>query len=142
MERACGIPLAQQNRWRERHTRPRSFLAEDPLLKEALEGLASRFVVVLGTNNAPGVTHEILRALAIPAALFEGIYTSEDLGAAKPDPAFFAGILRVTGAGPSEIVSVGDRPASDLDPAARMGMATYLVRTVDDVYRLRDAAAR
>ena len=139
LERLFGIDLQAQNRWRERCTRPEDFLRPDARLRGLLEYLGGAFSLILGTNNAPGVTRRVLAALEIPEDVFRLIRTSEELGAAKPAERFFREIAREAGTDPRELVSVGDRQESDLDPAARLGMGTWLVRTIEDVYRIEGA---
>lgn len=56
------------------------------------------------------------------------IGTSEDWGAAKPDPEFFRRVAAAVPAQPSEILYVGDRVDNDLRPGAAAGMRTALVR--------------
>ena len=141
LDRLFGISLHDQNRWRERWTRPSDFLEPDARITETLVQLAGEFTLLLGTNNAPALTRSVLAALEIPEDLFVLVLTSEDLGAAKPDRRFFLGVARESGIEPEGLVSVGDRQRSDLDPAARLGMGTYLVQTPEDVYRLENVRA-
>lgn len=140
LERLFGIGLAEMNRWRERWTRPEHHLRPDPLLLEALRALAGRFELVLGTNNAPGLTRSILEILGVPEGTFRALITSEDVGAAKPEAGFFRAAAAAVRCTPGEMVSVGDRPEADLEPAARLGMGTYLVQSIEDMYALRKAA--
>jgi len=139
LERLFGIGLAEMNRWRERLTEPERYIAQDDRLREVLRDLAARFVLVLGTNNAPRLTRRILEVLGVPASSFRSILTSEDVGAAKPEHGFFLQAAAAAGLAPREMVSVGDRSPSDLEPAVALGMGAYRVRSIDDVYALAGA---
>ncbi|WP_093777102.1 HAD family hydrolase [Streptomyces sp. yr375] len=55
------------------------------------------------------------------------IGTSDDWGASKPDPLFFARVAEVTPFANEEILYVGDRVDNDLRPAVAAGMHTALV---------------
>ena len=79
-----------------------------------------RRVVLAG--NQPERRSEQLRALGLPV---DDIVTSAELGAEKPDPAFFAAVLaRIGVADPSQVLYVGDRLDNDVIPAMAAGMAT------------------
>lgn len=134
-----GIRMPEMNRFRERNTRPERFLSRDERIVEAIERLVGTRILVLGTNNTPGLARTILRVLGIDEAWFAGIFSSEDLGVPKPDVGFFRELCARTGLQPADLVSVGDRPASDLEPAASLGMATWLVSRVEDLEELAAA---
>lgn len=136
LQAAWGIGLAEMNRWRERWTRPERFLSPDRKVREAIEALLERHVLIIGTNASPRIARAILRVLELPEAWFAGIFASEDVGVAKPARAFFEAVCERTGFPPSAFVSVGDRPSSDLVPAAELGMGTWLVKRSHDIYRL------
>ena len=56
------------------------------------------------------------------------IATSDDWGAAKPDPAFFRRMIEVVPFDPGSILYVGDRLDNDIVPASAAGLRTALVR--------------
>ncbi|MEU1038659.1 HAD family hydrolase [Streptomyces sp. NPDC005907] len=56
------------------------------------------------------------------------IGTSDDWGAAKPDPEFFKRVAAAVPFAPDEILYVGDRCDNDIRPATEAGMRTALVR--------------
>jgi FMN phosphatase YigB (HAD superfamily) len=58
---------------------------------------------------------------------FDLVPSYESMHFAKPRPEFAAEVLGRIGAQPGEAVFVGDDPAGDLDPARRLGLATYHV---------------
>ncbi|MET7361357.1 HAD family hydrolase [Streptomyces sp. NPDC005562] len=103
-------------------------LAEADLYQDvrpALGGLQKLGVRVVVAGNASARAGELLRDLDLPADL---VVTSGDWGVAKPDPAFFARVLEVAQAGPSETLYVGDHPAHDVFPATRAGLRTAHIR--------------
>ena len=134
-----GIEMAEMNRFRERNTRPERFLEPDPRVIDAVGRCLATRVLVLGTNNTPGLARTILRVLGIDEAWFAGIFASEDLGAPKPAASFFEELCARTGLRAKDMVSVGDRPESDLVPAAALGMATWHVQNMTDLETLAAA---
>lgn len=56
------------------------------------------------------------------------IATSDDWGAAKPDPAFFDRLVAAAPFDAGEILYVGDRLDNDIRPAAARGLRTALIR--------------
>jgi HAD superfamily hydrolase (TIGR01662 family) len=56
------------------------------------------------------------------------IATSDDWGAEKPTPEFFAKMISAAGRAPAEIAYVGDRLDNDVLPAARAGLVAVFVR--------------
>lgn len=81
-------------------------------------------VVIAG--NQPIRRDAQLRALDLP---FDVLVTSEELGAAKPDPAFFDRLLaRTSATDPSRVLYVGDRVDNDVLPAIAAGLRTCWLR--------------
>lgn len=57
------------------------------------------------------------------------VLTSDDLGAEKPDPAFFHGLLdALDGPEPGNVWYVGDRPDNDVGPALAAGLRSVWLR--------------
>ncbi len=82
---------------------------------------AQGFRVVLA-GNQPRRRAEQLRALELPV---DDVVTSDELGAEKPDAAFFTAVLaRLEVDDPSQVLYVGDRVDNDVLPAAEAGLAT------------------
>jgi putative hydrolase of the HAD superfamily len=80
--------------------------------------------------------------------LVDGVVTSAEVGAPKPDPRVFERALAIAGAAPSEALHVGDNAANDLEGAAAAGVRAVLVQRegeppagVDAVRSLRELAA-
>lgn len=88
----------------------------------ALRSLGARVVIAGNQTRRAG---ELLRSLELPVDL---VVTSGELGVAKPDPRFFAGVLETCGAIPAETLYVGDHPDNDVYPARRAGLRTAHLR--------------
>jgi HAD superfamily hydrolase (TIGR01549 family) len=104
------------------------FRVEDlyPDALPALEGLRSAGFHLAVIANQPTVREAELRALGV---LPEVMAMSEDMGVAKPDPAFFARALELMGGPePGHVAYVGDRPDNDVRPAAAAGMRAVWLR--------------
>lgn len=61
-------------------------------------------------------------------ALCDGVWLSEAIGLAKPDPAFFRLALEAWALAPGRVAYVGDRPDNDVAPARALGLATVRLR--------------
>jgi len=77
---------------------------------------------VVLAGNQPERRALQLRALDLPV---DDLVTSAELGAEKPDPAFFAAVLaRLDVTDPARVLYVGDRLDNDVIPAGEAGLAT------------------
>lgn len=130
-----GIGLAEMNRFRETHERPELRTAPSDEVLEALDVFGARFRLVLATNNAPGLARRILAAAGIDTGRFLAVVAAEDVGAPKPDPAFFRHVVKAAGSSYDRTVSVGDGLVTDIEPARALGFATLHVRGPRDVVR-------
>lgn len=89
----------------------------------ALQGAGFRVVLA---GNQPSRRTAQLHALRLPV---DDIITSEDLGAAKPDDAFFRAVQARVGVNdPADILYVGDRVDNDVVAATLNGMRTCWIR--------------
>jgi FMN phosphatase YigB (HAD superfamily) len=100
----------------------------DDLYPDAVDGL--RALVEAGyrvgvAGNQPVATEAVFRGLGVDLAF---VASSGSLGAAKPDPAFFAAIVDRLGLPPAAIAYVGDRVDNDIRPAAAAGMVAVFLR--------------
>jgi FMN phosphatase YigB (HAD superfamily) len=77
---------------------------------------------VCAVGNTPQFVEEEL------GRCVEVLGSSESWGVAKPDPAFFARIVRAVGAAPEKIAYVGDRVDNDVAPALAAGLVGIHVR--------------
>ncbi|MEV0441787.1 HAD family hydrolase [Streptomyces spectabilis] len=122
-----GIDIAAEYAAREAagrgETIDESDLYDD--VRPALAGLRKLGIRVIIAGNQTSRMGELLRGLDLPTDV---IATSGDWGVAKPDPAFFARVLRAAEAAPRETVYVGDHPANDLYPAKAAGLRAAHIR--------------
>lgn len=88
-------------------------------------------------SNFDGRLPAILAGLGLDAEL-ESIWLPAALGAAKPDPAFFAAIATRLALAPAALVYVGDDPVQDLDAARRAGWRAIDVRALATLAALPD----
>jgi putative hydrolase of the HAD superfamily len=79
----------------------------------------------------------ILAGLGL-APLFEAVLLPADLGAAKPDPAFFAAVAARLAVEPPAAVYVGDDPGQDLAPARAAGWRAIDVGSLATLRALPD----
>jgi putative hydrolase of the HAD superfamily len=60
--------------------------------------------------------------------LVDGVVTSAEVGAPKPNPRVFERALAIAGVGPSEALHVGDKVDNDVEGAAAAGVRAVLVQ--------------
>lgn len=122
-----GFDLTVERARRVEAGRAETFGEEDlyPDVRPALTALRAMGAWVGIAGNQTSRAGDILRKLDLPADL---VATSDDWGAAKPDPAFFHALLDVAPFQPDELVYVGDRLDNDLKPAKAAGMRTAFIR--------------
>jgi HAD superfamily hydrolase (TIGR01549 family) len=97
-----------------------------PDAREALRALTGAGYRVAILANQPASRSAELRALGIAP---EVLAMSDELGVAKPSPAFFARALELMGApDPSDVAYVGDRVDNDLVPSLAAGMRSIWIR--------------
>lgn len=104
------------------------FLESDlyPDARPAIAALRERGYRVAVIGNQPASRGQELRALGIEP---DAMAMSDELGVAKPDPAFFARALEVMGSpNAADVAYVGDRLDNDVAPAAAAGMRAIWIR--------------
>ncbi len=123
-----GFDLDEQREARAAAEQPEHFGESDlyPDVRPVLAQLRDEGLWLGIAGNQTVRAGRILRSLF--ADDVDLIGTSDDWGASKPDPAFFARIAAVVPFRPEEILYVGDRVDNDLRPGAAAGMQTALVR--------------
>jgi len=93
---------------------------------EALAALSPRYTCVLASNAS--VSNAELMGQAVARAGLRGqfhhLWTSKELGAAKPDPAFFAAILAHLGLEPAQCIMIGNDLRKDIQGARAAGLHT------------------
>ena len=88
---------------------------------EFLARLKKRGRVFLITNGTPAAQYGRLDALGI-RSLFDGIFVSDEIGFAKPDPRFFGYVLSAAGAAREDCIVIGDSLTSDIAGANAAGI--------------------
>jgi putative hydrolase of the HAD superfamily len=96
---------------------------EVPGVLRALRERGDRLVVV---SNWDVSLHDVLAETGL-AALVDGVVTSAEFGAAKPDPAPFRAALDLVGAEPPEALHAGDSVEHDVAGARAAGIEPVLV---------------
>ncbi|MER5632336.1 HAD family hydrolase [Streptomyces nitrosporeus] len=96
-----------------------------PDVRPALAELRSLGLRVVVAGDRTARAGELLRALDLPVDL---VATSGEWGVSKPEPAFYARVLEVSGAAAEDTLYVGDHPADDLFPARSSGLRTAHIR--------------
>jgi putative hydrolase of the HAD superfamily len=88
--------------------------------RRCLERLSACRLGVL--SNGPGREQRRKLVQMGICDLFEGVFISEECGAAKPDPSIFLGACRAFTEPPSKVIYVGDRYDLDAVAARRAGL--------------------
>lgn len=97
-----------------------------PQTKGILDQLGQEYKLGIIANQLPGL-EERLKDFGI-LDYFSAIFSSADLGLAKPDPAIFRLALQKTNCLPQQAIMIGDRLDNDIAPARRIGMKTIWVK--------------
>jgi putative nucleotidyltransferase with HDIG domain len=94
-----------------------------PGVRGALAALAGRFRLAVATNAVDSSANQIRAALARVglAEFIADIFTFAELGARKPDPAFFYQAAKALQAAPRQLVMIGDIYRFDIPGARRAG---------------------
>lgn len=104
----------------------RTHEAPYPEAAAVLEALHRRYRLGIIANQ-PGGSVERLRRYGL-LQYFDLVYSSSEIGIAKPDPSFFTAACRAANCAPDEALMVGDRLDNDIAPARAAGMRTARVR--------------
>lgn len=123
---APGFELARERQARLDAGLGEFFNARDlyPDVRPCLAELKNRGYVVGIAGNQTGRAGQLIRELNLPA---EFIATSDDLGAEKPDVAFFEKLIEQHELDPAQTVYVGDRYENDILPAQEAGLRGALL---------------
>ena len=97
-----------------------------PQTKEILEQLGQEYKLGIIANQLPGL-EERLKDFGI-LDYFSAIFSSADLGLAKPDSAIFRLALQKTNCLPQQAIMIGDRLDNDIAPAKRIGMKPIWIK--------------
>lgn len=99
-----------------------------PGARALLERLHPQHRLAIASNGSGGMQRAKLAAAGFDVT-WATIAISDEVGAAKPGPAFFRHLLHVLGCVPGEALMVGDHPVNDIAGARRAGMRTCWLRT-------------
>ncbi len=134
---ALGFDLDDWIGWRDARLRPEDALDQDERLRSFLRKLKPRYALAVVTNNSMEMARRTLAAIGIED-LFPHVFTVQDMGLIKPDPEIYRRAAEAIGVPPRQCLSIGDRPAIDLVPAAAAGMQTFFAAGPHDIYKLRE----
>jgi putative hydrolase of the HAD superfamily len=97
-----------------------------PEVPGVLAALGDAGIARVVVSNWDVSLHDVLRDTGL-ADLVDGVVTSAEAGAAKPDPAIFARGLALAGVAPAEALHAGDDLDADVAGARRAGLRAVLV---------------
>ena len=126
MRRALGVPELDHAAARRAMLGALEFTPYADVLP-ALGELRERGLTLVIASNWDCSLPDWLRPTGI-LALVDGVVTSAEVGAGKPDPRVFERALQVAGAEPAEALHVGDKLDNDLEGAAAAGVRGVLVQ--------------
>ena len=92
----------------------------------ALEALRERGLTLIAVSNWDCSLGTVLERCALAGSL-DGVVSSAEAGAQKPDPLIFQVALQLAGCDASEVLHVGDTPEEDGDGAAAAGIRCLIV---------------
>ena len=98
-----------------------------PDVAPALRTLRARGLRLVVASNWDSSLHDVLGRAGL-ASLVDGVVTSAEVGARKPERALFDAALQAAGCPVSEAVHVGDSPENDVAGALRAGLRAVLLR--------------
>lgn len=103
------------------------YLKKDQCLIKIFEQLKN-LRHIINTNGNGSISRKKLKKLGLSLSTFEKIFTNADMfGVLKPDLLPFKEVLKYTGLKANNHLFIGDREATDLVPAKKVGMRTCLV---------------
>lgn len=98
-----------------------------PGAEEALEKLQGKYRLFIASNGTASVQRRRMDSADL-YRFFEDIFISQEIGADKPDPAFFEGCFaKISDFDKSRVMIVGDRLTSDIAGGNNAGIATCWV---------------
>ena len=130
MRRALDIPELDHARARSAMLGSLEFTPY-PDVEPALRELRERGTTVVIASNWDCSLPEWLRPTGI-LELVDGVVTSAEVGAAKPNPRVFQRALGLAGVEPGEALHVGDKVDNDVEGAAAAGVRAVLIQREGD----------
>jgi len=97
-----------------------------PGVRQAMEALRAKYRLVLATGasgSGEGLVPRALQSVGL-ADSFEAIFTGQDLGIGKADPAFYLRTLEALVLHPDEVAVIGDDCEGDVATPAAVGLRT------------------
>ncbi|MBN2777200.1 MAG: YjjG family noncanonical pyrimidine nucleotidase [Bacteroidales bacterium] len=88
-----------------------------------LDYLSRKYTLHIVTNGFKEVQYRKINNCGIEN-YFETVFTSEEVGCNKPNPAFFEFVLKTTGANPKTSMVIGDDEAVDIQAAIEANLAS------------------
>lgn len=103
-----------------------------PIYADAVEFLRTVDIPICCVSNAD--TTPLRSAIRRHGLRFDGVVTSQDVRAYKPDPKIFHIALEQMGVRPDQAVHVGDSLHSDVSGASQVGIATVWVERASRIH--------
>jgi FMN phosphatase YigB (HAD superfamily) len=121
-----GLDVVAEQQRRADAGDPDLFSGEDlyPDVVPCLQALRTRGYVLGVAGQTAWEAGDVLAEAGCPVDV---VATAESLGAAKPSPAFFRGLVALAGLAAGECAYVGDRLDNDALPAQRVGMVGVFI---------------
>jgi HAD superfamily hydrolase (TIGR01662 family) len=97
-----------------------------PGIEDALKSVQPRYTLVLASNaidSGPVLVRDALERVGLDR-YFHEVITAKELGASKPEPAYFKAILHRLMCTPEEAVMIGDKFEADISAAKKAGLWT------------------
>jgi putative hydrolase of the HAD superfamily len=112
-----------------------------PGVKEVLPQICDSFICCVATNAGASDANLVRLAFARVGIekYFKEFFTSQELGAKKPDKKFFEEILKRLNLKPYEVIMVGNDYDKDIKPAKLVGMRTILYSEIKEINNLQYA---
>jgi putative hydrolase of the HAD superfamily len=146
MHKALGVPELDHATARRAMLGALEFTPYPDVLP-ALGDLRERGLTLVIASNWACSLPDWLRPTGI-LELVDGVVTSAEVGAGKPDPRVFERALQMAGAEPAEALHAGDKVDNDVEGAAAAGVRGVLVQReghpppgIEAVASLRELAA-
>ena len=125
----CGLPRSGAAAlWNELQRELPGRIALDPRVERLLDSLSSSFPMCIATNGGSALQRAKIRAAGLDRWFEKShVFVSAEIGARKPESAFFDSVLAAMSVSPAEVLLVGDHPENDVCGAAARGMQTCWV---------------
>lgn len=131
-----GVPINESIVWRKELLHPEEFLSYDEQLVQALRELSTDYTLICVTNNPVSTARRTLEALGADTIISE-IIGLDTCHVSKPDQKMYELAARRASSPIEQCISVGDRYDIDIAIPLEMGMGGILVKSVEDVYKLK-----